>query len=257
MKKMLLLAITPVVVSLCVSSALALPPMGPPAAGLEEGQFSGGVVHSYSKMDLRLNHGRSPGGGPNLTMDNLKRHYVLANLGYGIMDNWEGYLLIGGGAARGKESGGIRYKTNTPTLGNGYVFGFGTKATFVEEPVIKWGGLFQLLRAQADGRAKVAGGSWKADTELWEIQLAVGPTYQLNEKASIYGGPFFYIVDGRFTAKNRATPARICYDIDEGSSFGGYIGTEIKVTNYAAFHVEYQHTAAADAIGMGLIFRFK
>ena len=258
MKKILLLVVILAVVSLCGSFALALSPMGPPAAGLEKGQFSAGVDYSYSEMDIKLNHGRSPGNVSSLTMHGLKAHYVLANLGYGIRNNWELSLRIGGGAAQGSDSdsGGISFKTDSPTLGNGYVIGLGTKATFVEEPDIKWGGLFQVLRAQADGRTTTVGGSsWTADMSLWEIQLAAGPTYTLNEKASIYGGPFFHIIDGRFTAKRRGGTGRICYDVDEGSIFGGYIGTEIAATDNAVLRIEYQHTAAADALGVSLLFK--
>jgi len=254
MVKEMLLSVV-VVISLCGSFALALSPMGPPAAGLEKGQFIAGVDYSYSKMDIKMNRGRSPGGGPSLTMNNLKSHYVLANLGYGIRGNWEFSFRVGGGAARDKEPGGISIKTNSPTPGNGYVIGFGTKATFVEEPSIKWGGLFQLLRAKADARAMAGGRSWTADIGLWEIQLAAGPTYKLNEKASIYGGPFLHIIDGRFTASPRTGTGRIRYSLEEGSIFGGYIGTEINATDNAVFRAEYQHTAAADALGMSLLFK--
>jgi opacity protein-like surface antigen len=254
MKKMLFML---AVISFCGSFALALSPMGPPSAGLQRKQFMAGADYSYSKMDIKLNHGRSPGGGPRVTMNDLKRHYVLANLGYGLRDNWEASFRIGGGAARDEESGGIRYRTASPTFGNGYVFGFGTKATFIEDFNIRWGGLFQILWAKADGRAVVSSGSWSADTKYMEIQVAAGPTYQLNERASIYGGPFFHILDGRFVAKSRGgTPRRICYDLDEGSVFGGYVGTEINVIDNAVFRIEYQHTAAADALGMSLLFRF-
>jgi len=251
-----LLGIMLAVISLCGSFALALSPMGPPAAGLKQGQFMAGVDYSYSQMDIKMNHGLSPGGGPSITLDNLDKHYVLANLIYGIRDNWEVSLRVGGGAAQDKEPGGISYKTNSPTFGNGYIFGFGTKATFVEEPKIKWGGLYQMIWAQADGRATAGGSSWSSDVEYMEIQLAIGPTYKLNEKASIYGGPFFHILDGSFTAKRRTSAGgRIHYDLDEGSVFGGYIGTEINATENTVFRAEYQHTAAADALGMSLLFK--
>ena len=89
-----------------------------------------------------------------------------------------------------------------------------------------------------------------------EIQIAAGPTYRLNEKVSVYGGPFFHIFDGHFTAKNRGAPLRISYDIDQGSCFGGYVGTGIEVADNANFSIEYQHTAAADALGMNLTWKF-
>ena len=256
MKKMLLLGVMLVVVSLCGSFALALTPMGPPAASLEKGKWLAGIDYSYSQIDIKMNHGFSPGGGPSITLDNVDKHNVLANVIYGIKDNLEISLRAGGGDAQDKEEGNRSFKTNSPTIGNGYIIGFGLKGTFVEEPEIKWGGLFQALWAQADARAFAGSTPWSADIEYMEIQLAAGPTYKLNEKASIYGGPFFHILDGRFKAKRRTSAGGvICYDLDEGSVFGGYIGTEINPCDKAVFRIEYQHTAAADALGMSLLFK--
>lgn len=255
MRKMLLLIVVLAVVCFHSSLALALSPMGPPTAGLRQGQFRAGVDYSYSKMDIKLNEGSSPGGGPAFSMNDLKNHFVLANLGYGIADNVEFSFRIGGGSARDSERGGISFKTKAPKVGNGYVIGFGTKATFVKQNNIEWGGLFQLLWCEADAVATAGGSSWTSSIGLWEIQLAVGPTYKLNDNVSIYGGPFFHIIDGRFSAYRQAGTGNINYDLDEGSLFGGYIGTNIKITSNADFRIEYQHTAVSDAIGMSLLFK--
>jgi opacity protein-like surface antigen len=255
MRTRLLFIVVLAMVSLCSSFALALSPMGPPTAGLNQGQFRAGVDYSYCKMDVRMIRGSSPGGGPTFTMNDAINHYLLANLGYGLRDNLELSFRIGGGAARGTDTAGRSFNTASPVPGNGYVIGFGTKATFFEKPDIKWGGLFQLLWAEADAKARAGGSSWTSSIGLWEIQLAAGPTYKLNEKASIYGGPFLHIIDGRFNAYRIGGSGRIHYDLDEGSIFGGYIGTEIKVTSNADFRIEYQHTAAADALGMSLLFK--
>jgi hypothetical protein len=63
------------------------------------------------------------------------------------------------------------------------------------------------------------------------------------------------MIDGRFRAYRRGGSGRIRYDLDEGSIFGGYIGTEIKIASNTDFRIEYQHTAAADALGMSLLFK--
>jgi len=206
-------------------------------------------------MDVDLNQGTSPGGGPSFCMNDIVSQYVLADIGYGIAENVEFSFLIGGGSAKVKEPGGLSFETALPRLGNGYVIGFGTKATFLEKPDIEWGGLFQLLWAEAEGRAIAGGGPWSASIGMWEIQIAAGPTYKLNENVSLYGGPFLHIIDGRFKAYRIAGTGAIRYDLDEGSAFGGYVGTKIKVTSNADFFIEYQHTATADAIGMNLSFK--
>jgi len=255
MRKLLLLIVVLVVICFHCSFALALSTMGPPASGLYKGQLRAGADYSYTQMDIEMNHGKSPGGGPNFSMTDVKNHFVLANLGYGITDNVELSFRIGGGSARDTEPGGIGFKTNAPTVGNGYVIGFGTKATFIEKPDIEWGGLFQMLWAEADCEATAGGSAWAAGIGLWEIQLAAGPTYKLHEKMSIYGGPFFHIINGRFRANRIAGAGRITYHVDEGSVFGGYLGTKINVTNNIDYCIEYQHTATADALGMSLLFK--
>ncbi len=252
-KRFLTLAVLLMVVALLGTSAVALTPMGPPTAGLRTGQYSAGVAYSYSKLDHEFNHGMSPGGGANYTADNMTMHFVLSHLGYGIRDNWEAFLRIGGGAAQFSNSGRGQSLT---TDRKGYVLGFGTKRTFHEDVNIKWGGLFQIFWAQAHGRATAPVGPYTANIELMEIQIAAGPTYQLRENVSIYGGPFVYIVDGRFTGGSRTGAGRISYDIDQSSTFGGYVGTEITVAENTTYSIEYQHTATDDSLGMSLIWKF-
>jgi hypothetical protein len=245
------LVIVFIVGALCVSTAFGLTPMGSPVPDLSKGQFDAGVDYSYGKIDVKLNHGFSPGGGPKITMDNLKAHYLAANIGYGLTDNWQWFFRLGGGSIRGTESGGISFNSD-----KGYAIGFGTKAQLFDYAGVEWGGLFQVLWAQADGKTRAGGASWTAEEDLTEIQIALGPAYHMNEKAVLYGGPFFHILDGDFVAKSRAGAARIKYDLDQGSPFGGYIGTAIDVTTNTVFNIEYQHTAAADAIGLKLAYKF-
>jgi hypothetical protein len=252
MNKMVLrLVIVFIVIALCGSTAIGLTPMGSPVPDLSKGQFEAGVDYSYGKIDVKLNHGYSPGGGPSLTMHNLDAHYVASNIGYGLTDNWQLYFRLGGGSIRGSENKTVSFNSE-----DGYAIGFGTKAKLFECETMKWGGLFQILWAQADGRTVAGGTSWTAEEDLMEIQIALGPAYQMNEKAVLYGGPFFHILDGDFVAKSRVGGARINYDLDQGSPFGGYIGAAMDVTTNTVFNIEYQHTAAADAIGLKLAYKF-
>jgi hypothetical protein len=252
MNKMILrLMVVVVVIALWSGAAFGLTPMGSPVPDLSKGQFDAGVDYAYTKMDVKLNHGFTPGGVTKITMHDAKAHYVASNIGYGLTDNWKLYFRLGGGSVRGTEGRTISFNSN-----KGYVVGFGTKAKLFECHGMQWGGLFQALWAQADGKTKAGGAYWTSEEDLMEIQLALGPAYQMNEKAVLYGGPFFHILDGDIVAKRRSIPGRIKYDIDQGSLFGGYIGTAIDVTDNTVFNIEYQHTAAADAIGLKLAYKF-
>jgi len=255
MKKRMLLFVV-LIVAAVGSPAFALVYMGAPTAGLLKGQNSIGLDYTYSESSLKFNHGRSPGGGPSFTMNRLKTNIITAKFSRGLTDNWEIFGRIGGGSARGDDNvmGSVTFNNN-----HGYGLGLGTKATFLDQGALKWGALFQILWGKTDGEARLASGAgqWNTDIEFTEIQIATGPNYRVNEKVSVYGGPFFHIFDGRLSAKRKtAGTGKISYDIDEGSVFGGYIGTAIDVAKNIVFNVEYMHTAAADAIGIGLIGKF-
>jgi len=251
-KRMLMLVL--LLVALGGRDAAALVLMGPPAAGLEKGQNSIGLDYTYTKLDLKLDHGRSPGGGPSFTMDGIKTNIVTAKFARGITENWEVFARVGAGSARGDDN----LFTNMNFNGNnGYGLGLGTKATLHQQGQTKWGALFEIIWAKTDGEVRLSSGPWNTDISFTEIQIAAGPTHRINEKISVYGGPFFHIFDGRLSSKPKTGSGKISYDIDEGSVFGGYIGTEINVTRNIAFNLEYMHTAAADSIGLGLLGRFK
>jgi hypothetical protein len=90
--------------------------MGPPMAGLEKGQFSAGVDYSYSSMNLKLYNGKwNDSDVSSFTVKYVKMNTVLAKLGYGITDNWEAYLDLGGANVNHEDAG--------------FAIGFGTKAT--------------------------------------------------------------------------------------------------------------------------------
>lgn len=280
-KRNLFLVVVLLVVGLCGSAALALDPMGPPTAGLKKGQFSAGVEYSDSRMDIELKNGNyldtvyhlgdlitsTSGSLSSFKIRHLKMHKVYANLGYGVTDNWETFLRLGG---MNTEFKGDFFSDESKTYNGdtGFAIGFGTKSTFYEKDKLKLGGLFQM--SWGSSKAKLSGTDWSESVELniAEMQIAVGPTYQLRENVSIYGGPFWHFVNfcgsdlkgsRRWVdeaAQDDVFFREISYDIDDVSYFGGYIGTQIEIAKNTFCSIEYQHTAAADAIVMSLIWRF-
>jgi len=252
--------------------AFALDAMGPPAAGLRQNQFELGADYSYSTMDLRLVGGKwvewlngsfyDAGRAFSLTLENVKTNKMYIGFGYGITDNWDVSLRLGGANARfGDSIWGEGEKFDNPT---DFAFGLSTRATFYQEDNLKLGGLLQFSWTELDGKLKSA--YWpvsdSVDIELREIQIAIGPTYQPTDTLSIYGGPFFHRVSGelkdRFSEmyQEGLLTSRYSWDIKERSVFGGYIGLQIDASRNASFNIEYQYTGAADALGLGFIWRF-
>ena len=221
---MLWLGLMLMVVGLCSSGALATT-MGPPAAGLDAGQFGVGLGYSTSDIDIETK-GKAveqwklveveddgstittttttfaPEGGKFKLKNEIESDMIFANLGYGISDKLEVFLRLG-----------MADETNIDS-GNEFAYGLGAKATFYGEGDLKLGALFQMSWSSIDGdtdgeQERFVYGPWLPyvetvnTTDNWEVdyyqlKFAVGPTYKLMEAFLIYGGPFYHLMRGEF-----------------------------------------------------------
>jgi hypothetical protein len=284
MEKKLLVVL--VVVGLCSTAALALDPMGPPTAGLKQGQWSAGLDYAYSEGDFKHKGDYTwaidfdDDGVYDDAYDTIKEKFELKdgkmhkayfNLGYGIMDNVEAFVRLGGAsreikrAAHEGPSGPVAdtlFDSDT-----GIAIGFGGKATVWEpSPELKVGVLAQASYSSAEYSVTYSGQDWivptEGDIDFWEMQFALGATYKLSDKFSVYGGPFYYIFDGNYDFKGSgiyddySMNLKGSYDIEQGSEFGGYLGAQIAVTENVAVNAECQATSDAIAFGTGLVWKF-
>ncbi len=254
------------------SAAFALDPMGPPTAGLRQGQLKEGIEYSYGTMDLKLDDGiwiehldglfYDAGNAEPLTLKNFKTNKAYFNLGYGIIEGLDVFLRLGGTTATFGDS--IWEDAEEFDSHADFTVGCGIKATFYEDDNLKLGGLFQANWAEFDGRLSAA--HWAAadlvEMSITEIQVAVGPTYKLADNISIYGGPFFHFVVGDLddefneVSGGGLLTSKYSWNVDESSNFGGYIGAQVDIAEDLSFNIEYQQTESADALSVGLIWRF-
>jgi len=254
------------------SAALALDPMGPPTAGLRQGQFEEGIEYSYGTMDLELNEGTwiehldgvfyDAGNAEPLTLKNFKTNKAYFNLGYGIIDGLDAFLRLGATTATFGDS--IWEDAEKFDNHADFTVGCGIKATFYEDDKLKLGGLFQANWAEFDGQLNAA--HWAAadfvEMSITEIQVAVGPTYKLADNISIYGGPFFHFVvgdlDDEFSQVSEGSllTSKYSWELDESLNFGGYIGAQVDIAEDLSFNIEYQQTESADALSVGFVWRF-
>jgi len=255
------------------SSTFAMGLMGPPSAGLKPQEFKIGVDYSHTKMDLEFNDGRYveyfdglldvSGPQSDLKLKNIKINTVYVNLGYGVTDYFELFLRLGGTTARFSGSNfwstGEEFDSNTD-----FAIGGGAKATFYDEGKLKIGGLIQVDWSDFDGAIRPKDWPVADDAvqfDISQIKLAVGPSYELTETVSVYGGPFFhfvrgdwedvynYVDGGLITSKN-------AWNVEEDSYFGIYIGTQMEIAENGNFMLEFQHTSAADIVGASAAVRF-
>jgi hypothetical protein len=329
MEKKLLVVL--VVVGLCSTAALALDPMGPATAGLKQGQFSAGLDGAYSEMDLRFDGSFTMSLGPlfdgvdgdfsyppisdKLTFENVEIIKGYFNIGYGVMDNVEVFVRLGGASAEmqkpvrdidtefdadadGDADGGMMILEDGPLhdFDAGFAVGLGTKVTFWEpSPELKVGFLAQGSWTKLDVRTKYQGvteaggypygdqlGLWSVpsdgELEFWEVQLALGATYKLSDKFTVYGGPFYHWLSGDYDFEGDGAYAPIeeydgsgiygfdedllalhvdgSYDVDDEGCFGGYFGAKIDITENASFNAECQIAESAYAFGTGIVWKF-
>lgn len=212
--------------------ALGLSPMGPPKAGLAKGQYGIGLDYSFSKMDLEFNG----------DTEEVETNMTFVNLGYGITEQFEGFVRLGIATA---EIEVVDFDS-----GGEFAYGFGAKVTFAEKDSVSWGGLFQLTRFEADDN--IIG--IDVEIDAIEIQIAAGPTYEA-ENMRIYGGPFLHFVDGDGDATIFGWPAG-SFDVEQESVFGGYIGAGFDIAEDSYLNVEFQFTGDAWAVGVGLGKKF-
>ncbi|MFH1718677.1 MAG: hypothetical protein ABIF19_15080 [Planctomycetota bacterium] len=269
-----LMCLALITIGLGPATAFALDPMGPPLAEVEKGQFRAGLDYSFSDMDIELGEAKfdqyvngvlqGSGDGPSVTFEGFKPHKGYASVGYGIFNNWEAFLRLGAATAN---SGGNVWDLGEEFDGSiDFAVGGGIKATFYEGFYTTIGGLAQVNYTRYDGN--LSGSDWSApdfvEIDLAELQVALGVTYMWTPRLSVYAGPFAYFAVGNFegsfstTADDITGLIRTDYsrDIDEGPTFGGYVGARIKITEDRFFNIEYQQTADAGAVGAGLMFRF-
>jgi len=287
-RKISLLTALLLVVGFYSSTAFALDPMGPPTAELLQGQSRAGVDGSESRMDIELEHGTysytigkvgqppttSTSGKVNRTkLKHLKMHKLYANLGYGVLNDWEMFLRLGG---MNTEFSGNMFSNNTRETireyngDTGFAVGFGTKVTLYQHDRLKLGGLFQISRASSKAKYHSTATTNVDETvelDIIEMQIAIGPTYKLDENISIYGGPFWHFIDlhgsdshGKRTElwpeQQDISTDKTSYDVGDISHFGGYVGTQIELTKDNFYNIEYQHTRSADALAMHLFWKF-
>ena len=287
-RKLASLAVGLIIIGACSSVVSALPTMGPPKALVGQNQWSIGLGYSYSQMDLEAT-GKSredPGSGswaPWLSskhdIEGLASNVLLGQLGYGVSQNVDVFVCLGISDAQDdmKESTAGAYPGDEYTgldCSFGSAWGLGARATFLQDGDVTWGGLVQVIwENPAEGDIELSPEppglpnplTGDAELDLREIQVAVGPTLQL-EGFSVYGGPFLHFVDGDIEASVSGLDAsgvpplervELKEDIQEESILGIYAGIQGEADESTSWYAEYRMTADAWGIGIGAMYRFK
>jgi hypothetical protein len=147
----------------------------------------------------------------------------------------------------------------------GFTVGGGIRSTFYqsEDGRAKWGLLaqFSYTKLDFDKKNYLISGSettFSANADLLEMQLALGPNYEITDKLSVYGGPFLHFVRGdmELSGSIDGKPGRGSCDLEQESEIGCYVGLSGGLTKNSDFNIEYQLTDGAQAVGFRFIRRF-
>ena len=224
---------------LCAAGqAFALTPVGPPAATLKPGKFAAGFGFCKSEVDMDVK-----ALGLSYIVKDQELTKYLANLIYGIDENWELQIDLGVSDAE------YEYGTQTTDFAGGFVL----RTTFAKTGKVKWGGSSCVHWYSMKGGGVYDGITWQEKDTWSEIQFAVGPTYT-EDRWCLYGGPFLHFINGDFDGTIGGVD--ISGDFKEDSMFGGFVGARIELAKHTALGIEYQMTGSANAIGLSLLWRF-
>lgn len=201
-----------VIFNLASLNVFALDPMGPTAAGLKQGESRIGFEYGYSDSDFEFSS--IPSLGVSAGKDDLEVQKYYGVIGTGISDDIEAFVRIG--AAK------VQQDDLDSVIGDadGLAFGGGLKATLKQEDNVKWGVLAQLnwMDTEFDTNPSL-------EISMLELQIAFGPTVQISDNFSVYGGPFLKFVDGDLELSGTSVSS----EISEDSILGGYLGMQIDV----------------------------
>ena len=248
-KKILLLAVVIGVTCLCSSKVFALDFLGPPASSLLKGQTSVGLAYLSGQLDLDvdLKAGSEVLKGE---LDGVKQQRAFVDLSCGLADNIDIFGRIGGSRLDIEESLFI-----DPDMG--LALGGGLRGTIYEQNGTKFGAVGVFNWSQTKDQIKplsVEEPYQSAEIEYTEVVLACGVDHPLAENVHVYGGPFFYWLDGDLEGKGEE--GKIDGDIEESGNFGGYLGGLFQITDNWSLAAEFQWAKGASGFGVNGIWRF-
>jgi hypothetical protein len=281
------LAVVSLVIGVCSSAGLAGGPMGPPRAIVGHDRWVVDFEYAHTEIDLKT-CGKCqeayeidgwvplPASYREFKIKDLKSNLFFGSLGYGVSENLDVFVRLGAADAK-DDIGSIRFPEDCPQCAeeysfsgsHGFAWGVGTRATFCQAGNLSWGGLFQISwidpdqsdlswQNPADPGERVTG---KMDLDWRQVQVAVGPTWQIRDSLCVYGGPFWHFVRGDLDVKSTwilggAEAGRlVCsHDVTEQSEFGGYFGALWNMTKRASVYAEYQVSDHEWGLGLGYVW---
>ena len=258
------LVIVTIGVMLLSTQVMAFDLMGPTTSRLKNsGDASVGAEYFFSSMEIDAD------GIPALdltsdTIDDFEIEKITGNLALGMGRGSEIFFRFG--VANVDPDSNNDWGSIPDNMGSSdevLVLGGGAKWTLYDNAGFGWGLLTQVSWAEYDfdGRSYSVGAhsvTLSPEFEIVEVQIATGPTLELNDAITFFGGPFLYFLNGdaEFEGTVDGSQSTITADIDEESLLGGYVGAELEVGQNLVVSFEVQATSGSSGMGGQLVWKF-
>ena len=246
------------------TQVLAFDLMGPTTSRLKDaGKTSIGAEYFWSSMEIDAD-GIAALDLTSDTIEEFEIEKITGNLALGMGRGSEIFFRFGVADTdpdNNNDWGGI--PSNVGSSDEVFVLGGGAKWTLYNNAGFGWGLLTQVSWAEYDfdGKSYSVNGhavTLSPEFEIVEVQIATGPTLELNDAVTFFGGPFLYFLNGDadFEGTIDGSQSSISADIDQESILGGYIGLELELGRNAVVSFEVQATSGSSGMGGQLVWKF-
>lgn len=231
------------VLGILVGRAQALDLMGPPTSGLDFGKWGAGAAYFISDEEVDFE---------GTSLDDVETNRYYGWVGYGLSDWWEIYVRLG---VMNMEIDDLGFDDNCGFLGS-----VGTKVTFSRGDRVDWGFMIQATWSELDddytfnlSEFGLGVQEFDFDLDYRELMAAVGPVIKF-DGLKLYGGPFFYCLDGELDVSFASGDTT--FDMEEDSRFGGYAGVIVDLGPSAAITAEGMWTGDGWGAGVNIGWEF-
>lgn len=259
------MAMVVVLLALLTSTVFAVGNIGPTTAGLKKGQWSIGADYAYSDIDLDTSSmkWKDPEGSGKMpfTFEDVKTNFYYATLGYGLTDNLEVFGRLGIADIKGEGIWPAFSSEMGLNFDNDIVWGYGIRYTFHQKEKVSWGVTAQMnwIDTSLGFRDDVVEEGDTIDLSGYDLLVSVGPTIDMRGW-TLYGGPFFYMVNEDFDVDDHDLGAGTLWegsaDVEEDGSFGGHIGAAIPLGKNTDMTFEVASISGGWSAGTGLTIKF-
>ena len=249
---------------LMCTQVLAFDYMGPPTSRLKDaGKFSVAGEYFWSEMEIDAD-GLSELDLISDTITDYEIEKITGNIALGMGRGSE--LFFRFGVAEADPDNNNDWGSIPKNIGSSdevLVLGGGAKWTLYDNAGFGWGLLAQMSWSEYDfdGKSYSVGAhsvTLSPEFEIVEVQIATGPTVDLNESITFFGGPFLYFINGDadFEGTIDGSQSSISADLDQESILGGYVGVELELGQNAVVSFEVQGTSGSSGMGGQLVWKF-